>query len=298
MNHEDTRRISREELYEQVWSQPMSKLAKNYELSDVGLAKICKKLEIPIPKRGYWQRKQHGKKVSRPPLPQVNGPSEAVIRINKRENLPVDQKQATEAESRIAFEQLNENRIQVKSTLSSPHPEALTRTERQPKPKEPSWLYDKYDYNPSGRLTLLIKSYLRSVARKTWSDGKQQRIEECLNAFVVGLIKASVEMKAEELESERRHRERLEEERRRMDEERRRREEEERFQSLSTQASNWNKSQDMRAYLNAVKQFAIVEHGEILPGSRLDRWLTWAYEQANRIDPIIQGRNSILDANK
>ncbi len=126
MNHEDTRRISREELYEQVWSQPMSKLAKNYELSDVGLAKICKKLEIPIPERGYWQRKQHGKKVSRPHLPPANGPSEAVIRINKRENLPVDQKQATEAESRIAFEQLSENRIQVKSTLSSPHPYVIT----------------------------------------------------------------------------------------------------------------------------------------------------------------------------
>ena len=33
--------IERKQLYKQVWSKPMSKLAKDYGISDVGLKKIC-----------------------------------------------------------------------------------------------------------------------------------------------------------------------------------------------------------------------------------------------------------------
>ena len=55
--------VSRETLYEQVWSTPMTKLAKEYGISDVALAKICKKLNVPYPGRGYWRRKETGKAV-------------------------------------------------------------------------------------------------------------------------------------------------------------------------------------------------------------------------------------------
>ena len=42
-------RYKREDLYEQVWSEPMIKLANRCGISDVGLRKICRKLEIPLP---------------------------------------------------------------------------------------------------------------------------------------------------------------------------------------------------------------------------------------------------------
>lgn len=48
--------LNREELYKQVWSQPMTKTAKSYGLSDVGLAKLCRKLNVPTPGRGYLRR--------------------------------------------------------------------------------------------------------------------------------------------------------------------------------------------------------------------------------------------------
>src|SRR5208337_2792418 len=41
--------LSREELYERVWSEPMRTIAPEFGLSDVGLAKICKKHRIPRP---------------------------------------------------------------------------------------------------------------------------------------------------------------------------------------------------------------------------------------------------------
>ncbi len=66
----NTVKIGRRELYEQVWTEPMTKLSKRYGLSDVGLAKICRKNNIPRPTRGYWAKSQSGKKVNKIPLPQ------------------------------------------------------------------------------------------------------------------------------------------------------------------------------------------------------------------------------------
>jgi hypothetical protein len=36
-------KLSREELYEQIWNVPTTKLARSYGLSDVALGKICRK---------------------------------------------------------------------------------------------------------------------------------------------------------------------------------------------------------------------------------------------------------------
>jgi hypothetical protein len=60
-------RYNRERLYEEVWSEPVLAVAKKYGLSDVGLAKICKKLNIPRPGLGYWAKKSAGKAVGKPP---------------------------------------------------------------------------------------------------------------------------------------------------------------------------------------------------------------------------------------
>ena len=48
----------RDELYRRVWSQPMSQLAEEEGISDRGLAKICARLDIPRPPRGYWAKVQ------------------------------------------------------------------------------------------------------------------------------------------------------------------------------------------------------------------------------------------------
>jgi hypothetical protein len=48
-------------------------VAKRYNLSDVGLAKVCRKLNIPRPGRGYWAMKAAGKTTPRrPPLPELS----------------------------------------------------------------------------------------------------------------------------------------------------------------------------------------------------------------------------------
>lgn len=61
--------FTREELYQLVWSEPMIQLAKRFGLSDVGLAKACRRAAIPVPERGYWAKRQAGKPTARQPLP-------------------------------------------------------------------------------------------------------------------------------------------------------------------------------------------------------------------------------------
>ena len=64
--------ISRHQMYEKVWTTPIAQLSKEYCISDVGLAKICRKYNIPRPYRGYCAKKSAGMLVDKTPLPQKN----------------------------------------------------------------------------------------------------------------------------------------------------------------------------------------------------------------------------------
>lgn len=63
------RYLTRQELYQLVWSEPISVVAKRMEMSDVGLAKACRRARVPIPERGYWAKRKAGKPVIQPTLP-------------------------------------------------------------------------------------------------------------------------------------------------------------------------------------------------------------------------------------
>lgn len=64
-----TKELTRKQLYNLVWKKPITHLAKELELSDVGLAKTCKRYNIPRPPRGYWNKKAAGHKLKKEPLP-------------------------------------------------------------------------------------------------------------------------------------------------------------------------------------------------------------------------------------
>jgi len=50
--------LTRDELYTLVWAEPMTTLARQYGLSDRGLAKLCDRKGIPTPGRDYWAKLQ------------------------------------------------------------------------------------------------------------------------------------------------------------------------------------------------------------------------------------------------
>src|SRR6187431_1527841 len=61
--------LTRQELYDLVWSTPLITLAKQYNISDNGLRKMCIRMIIPLPKTGHWQKVQHGRRPKITPLP-------------------------------------------------------------------------------------------------------------------------------------------------------------------------------------------------------------------------------------
>ena len=370
--------LKREALYKMVWAEPVSKLARAYGLSDRGLGKICKRLEIPVPGRGYWQMKRKGLKIPVPPLRPAKKLNVTGAYIHRKSKPQRDGEQDQETCDLITAEKLPENKITVPSLLDSPHSliamtqrslmgakaddrglkqprargcldvhagpdsidramlimdtlvkalesrgfdisvakeppfstsvsvmdeiipfalnEDLNRTEKiltaaQRKEKEEHpWRYSRqeYDYSPNGELSLRIKNDSSLNTRKKWSDGKRQKLEDCLNSFVGGLIKTAIAMKHLRAERERREREWQEERQRREERERIRQEEEEKMKVLDREVASWHKSQKIRSYIEAVKKWGIQKYGEIKPDSKLQQWLTWATRQADRLDPLVE----------
>ena len=85
--HRQNSTWNRQELYERVWQFPLRKLAIEYGISDVGLAKVCRKLEIPLPGLGHWTKIACGHTIERPPLPaMVKIP--ALIRRTREPEIP------------------------------------------------------------------------------------------------------------------------------------------------------------------------------------------------------------------
>jgi hypothetical protein len=63
--------ISRDELYELVWAEPMLKVAQRFGVSGSYLARVCTSLNVPRPERGYWAKLEFGKAPPKKPLPQA-----------------------------------------------------------------------------------------------------------------------------------------------------------------------------------------------------------------------------------
>lgn len=62
--------LTRKALYDRVWSEPLSAIAEDVGVSGNALAKICNRLLVPYPPRGYWTKNRSRiAAANRPPLP-------------------------------------------------------------------------------------------------------------------------------------------------------------------------------------------------------------------------------------
>ena len=371
----DTRRngieVTRQALYDQVWSSPMTKLAKEYGISDVALAKICKKLNVPYPWRGYWRRKETGKAVKQLPLPPNTDPAKQGITIHRTIRSESVAPLSEDVTQRITAEQASERKIVVPDRLTNPHrllkdhlaewrspkvndygaiwsgnirqlnvrvsPTSLDRAlrimdtlfkalesrgypvgiqqgyhktlgvringepitfgleERFQRMNHPDqkdltrqwWQRQRYQYAPTGTLSLKITDVWGDGLRKTWSDRKRAKIENCLNEFIVGLLRVADAVKSARLKRELEQQAQREAQHAREEDARKRQEELARRQALEQEAVNWAKAQQLRGYLAALKEVLIAKHGEIQTGSPADHWLSWAHQHADRLDPLI-----------
>jgi hypothetical protein len=100
------------ELFEKVWETPLLKLAQEIGVSDVGLAKACRKAGIPLPSRGYWAKQPSGRPARPKPPTETGSISFQVLDIA---SLPPRPEIPSKVKSVIA-------RLEVPQALVDPHP--------------------------------------------------------------------------------------------------------------------------------------------------------------------------------
>jgi hypothetical protein len=365
--------LTREQLYDEVWSEPMATVAGKYGLSDVGLAKICRKLDVPVPWRGYWRKKEVGQKVKPPALaklPASATPAMREVTLRRTTSGSAVAEPSGPVAEQQRYEALEQNRIVVQELLTDPHPlvaksvaalrrgkcdhkgyvqpktgpclaamvtldsadramcvydallkaldsrgypvtvttgdqsstvvrigeedvavlleEKVERVERK-RPDTPGRrglsYGSEFEWVPTGRLSLKIDHTYLGI-RRSWSDGSHQRVDRCLNDFIVGLVAAAELLKAQRLAREQWQREWREAEERRAEEARRREEEAARVRALESALAAWQKARLVREYAAEFRRSGEVSQ-TLEPGSPLDVWLRWVNGYAERIDPML-----------
>lgn len=117
-------KITREELYEKVWQKPTVKIAEEFGISDVMVAKFCRKMDIPKPPPGYWRRIETGAKIKQTPLPKATDKTKQYVYINMITEDDVV-KLSPEIQELVDKEDLPENQIKVAEDFKDAHPLVL-----------------------------------------------------------------------------------------------------------------------------------------------------------------------------
>jgi hypothetical protein len=361
-------RLTRAELYEKVWATPVRTLAKEFGMSDVGLAKICRKHDIPVPPLGYWRRAETGHQVARPPLhPAKNGPETLDIYVRERLKpelaalaaepapeiaIPEEVSHALvvrtekllthgkESEKKLivpkngGLAHLLVSREQIRRALrimnalflaleergqsvSWPKEEEATLTLAvdgetvrfcvleiteslrhvlTPEEQKHPWMAPKWDYKVTGKLQFRVSNLPYSAGvRGTWSDGKCQRLENCIGDFIVGLRVAAAAIRKNRQETEERER-RWEEERKQREEQRRKAEEHKRKAEFVTELMrNWEEAQCVRTFVKALTERA--GRLELPEVEKLDiqQVVEWTTKYAEFLDPLSDLPDSIAE---
>ena len=125
---QEGRGLTRKELYDLVWTEPVQTVAGRFAMSDRGLAKLCERHAIPVPGRGYWRRKETGHPVRRLPLPNLHPRHQALATVQVPEAQvvvrPIAKPEPPPDPPRVAAQRAFEaaNPIVVGDLPDRPHP--------------------------------------------------------------------------------------------------------------------------------------------------------------------------------
>ncbi len=110
-------------LYEEVWTTPLTKLGEKYGMSDNGIRKVCKAMNIPLPAGGHWAKVAAGHTVPRTELP---AESERTVFVSRPAPVPSSEfdrpEDAVWLQQALAKEDMPENLIAVDLKPKRWHP--------------------------------------------------------------------------------------------------------------------------------------------------------------------------------
>ncbi|NMG39863.1 hypothetical protein GRZ55_11475 [Chelativorans sp. ZYF759] len=127
------RSFSRRELYDLVWTTPISTLAQQFGLSDRGLAKICQAHQIPVPGRGYWARVESGQTVNKTPLWLIENPAIETVHIGGVDPVANPRAAVAVTATKAARQRLKQEKAELQKKSTSPYQEPAPIPQR-PRP--------------------------------------------------------------------------------------------------------------------------------------------------------------------
>jgi hypothetical protein len=171
----EPKKITREELYERIWQMPATKLAKELGISDVALAKICRKINVPKPGPGHWRLVQLGWEIEKTPLPALDkrAAGEAVVdaeHYRRKKGSGVDQEGAQGSKQQYEV-------VPVPETLHGAHP-LVTKVRRSLEAEKPGrsgiidvpWKLRVFDVSVSraqmGRALRIMDALVKALGRR------------------------------------------------------------------------------------------------------------------------------------
>lgn len=122
----DTITLTRGHLYDLVWSQSLLSLSKKYLISDVGLRKMCRRLAIPLPNAGHWNKVQAGKKVALKPFSIRKDVGQSIsLSLRTAEQAALKGEPSSQNLLQEAIENDTQLSLKVPTTLVAPDPLVL-----------------------------------------------------------------------------------------------------------------------------------------------------------------------------
>lgn len=360
----ESKTITRKQLFDLVWSKPLRDIAPTLNLSDVGLAKLCDRNNIPRPPQGHWVRLQYAKPINKPTLRsagvgiaeviqlQVGKQSPAsvssiksipvssttrthplVVRCRKdfngatqneygrlicatRKDLDVSRQNfsraliflnsvlhSLEEDGHTAQWSATKSQIEVcvdgesislrVSETSTRSEHVLSHKEMQDKKRYGLLWRPRWDYTPSGKLTLTLFGVGLYGVRSSWSDGKKDALESNLPKILGGILRASEHMKQRREEDEKRELRWAVQERRRRRLDKAGKSFQQRVRAVDKLVADYQKASGIRACLDAMEKSGVIDS---MPVSKR-RLLRWADDLAQHLDPCCEFEFPALGSN-
>jgi hypothetical protein len=169
------------EIYNYVWTTPLSKLATDWNINPTLLGKLCDEHSIPRPPNGYWVKISLGQSLPRPELPNTVKPDDTINLTH------VLKKRGVQS----SIESVPINKVKVPKALHRPHRMTQVAKELYKKSRfrhgrlmEGAWLGETYRISVSPacfqRALKIMDTLVKEFERRGWtfevkrSDYKRQ----------------------------------------------------------------------------------------------------------------------------
>jgi hypothetical protein len=163
-----------------------------------------------------------------------------------------------------------------------------------PRPKEKKkslWEFErKYDEVPTGKLVVDTNSVYQILCRDSERVRIEDKIPDLIRHFFAEAIEDRLRTRANvERERQAKERERILEERRQAQQR-----ELQRVEQLIANSQLWKQSQILREFIQRVNETRL-SHPNEEEQQKFSDWLSWARQQADRMDPLTPSPPSIID---